>query len=58
MENSKYMLPKEVASLFEVSTRTVTRWADRGAFTVVKTPGGHRRFIREEVVAAAEQDCS
>lgn len=57
MENSKYMRPFEVAALFEVHPRTVARWADRGKFTAVKTPGGHRRYIREEVVELAENDC-
>ena len=34
----------EVASLFRVSSRTVTSWAADGRLPSVRTPGGHHRF--------------
>jgi len=43
------MTPAEVASLFRVDPKTVTRWADAGKLTAVRTLGGHRRYLHEEV---------
>lgn len=39
----------EVAKMFRVDPKTVTRWAKAGRITSVKTPGGHRRFRKSEV---------
>ena len=41
------MTPAEVAALFRVDPKTVTRWADAGKLTAVRTLGGHRRYLRE-----------
>jgi excisionase family DNA binding protein len=38
------MTPGEVAALFRVDTKTVTRWAARGRLASVLTPGKQRRF--------------
>jgi excisionase family DNA binding protein len=43
------MTPGEVAVLFRVDPKTVTRWAASGRITSVRTPGGHRRFRESEV---------
>lgn len=43
------MKPHEVAELFLVDPKTVTRWAAAGRITCIRTPGGHRRFDREEI---------
>ena len=48
------MTPAEVAELFRVDPKTVTRWADAGKITAVRTLGGHRRYQREEVLALLE----
>ena len=40
----------EVALLFQVIPKTVTRWEERGLLTsVTRTLGGHRRFREAEV---------
>jgi excisionase family DNA binding protein len=39
----------DVATLFQVSERTVSEWARRGRIPSVRTPGGHRRYPAEEV---------
>lgn len=44
------MTPAEVAASFRVDPKTVTRWANTGKLTSIKTPGGHRRYHRAEVV--------
>jgi excisionase family DNA binding protein len=42
----------EVAALFRVSGKTVTRWAKEGKLSYTRTLGGHRRFRDAEVRAA------
>lgn len=41
--------PSEVASMFKVDPKTVTKWAKAGLLTTVKTLGGHRRYLAAEV---------
>jgi excisionase family DNA binding protein len=48
------MTPAEVAALFRVDPKTVTRWADAGKLTAVRTLGGHRRYRATEVQALLE----
>ena len=43
------LTPSEVASLFRVDPKTVTRWAKAGKLTPIRTLGGHRRYRRSEV---------
>ena len=43
------LTPAEVAAIFRVDSKTVTRWAAAGRMTSIRTPGGHRRFRRSEV---------
>lgn len=38
------LTPGEVAAMFRVDPKTVTRWAKRGRLPSITTPGGHRRF--------------
>ncbi len=43
------LTPAEVAVLFRVDPKTVTRWANAGKLQAVRTLGGHRRFYEGEV---------
>ena len=45
------LTPGEVARLFRVDPKTVTRWAMEGKLTCIRTLGGHRRFKAQEVYA-------
>ena len=45
------LTPTQVAQLFGVNPRTVTRWANSGRLGFIRTPGGHRRFRRSEITA-------
>lgn len=44
------LTPGEVAVLFRVNPKTVTRWAIAGRIPSVHTPGGHRRFRKSEIM--------
>jgi excisionase family DNA binding protein len=48
-ESQALMTPAEVAALFRVDPKTVTRWAEAGKLTAVRTLGGHRRYRQDEV---------
>ena len=57
MESGDRLLtPGEVAALFRVDPKTVTRWAAAGRIGSIRTPGGHRRFRESEVRALLEGD--
>jgi excisionase family DNA binding protein len=43
------LTPAEVAALFRVDPKTVTRWAKAGKLSSIRTLGGHRRYRAEEV---------
>ena len=43
------LTPAEVATLFRVDPKTVTRWAKAGKLTAIRTLGGHRRYRQSEV---------
>jgi excisionase family DNA binding protein len=38
--------PGEVAAIFRVDPKTVTRWAATGRISSVRTPGGHIRITQ------------
>ena len=44
------LTPKEVALLFHVNPKTVTRWAIAGKLTAIRTLGGNRRYRESEVL--------
>jgi excisionase family DNA binding protein len=48
-ESDSLLTPSEVASLFRVDPKTVTRWAKAGKLSAVRTLGGHRRYRESEV---------
>jgi excisionase family DNA binding protein len=51
LPNQEVLLtPAEVATLFRVDPKTVTRWAKAGKLTAIRTLGGHRRYRQSEVL--------
>lgn len=52
VEAERLLTPAEVAAMFRVDPKTVTRWAKDGKLSSVKTLGGHRRYREAEVRAA------
>ena len=51
LEPEVLLTPSEVAALFRVDPKTVTRWAKSGKLTAIRTLGGHRRYRQSEVQA-------
>jgi excisionase family DNA binding protein len=54
------LTPGEVAVMFRVDPKTVTRWARDGKLTSIRTLGGHRRYREAEIrtrLTAATRDC-
>ena len=49
VEAEALLTPAEVAALFRVDPKTVTRWAKAGKLTSLRTLGGHRRYRESEV---------
>ena len=49
------LTPAEVAKLFRVDPKTVTRWAKGGKLSSIRTLGGHRRYRKEEIDRALSQ---
>lgn len=54
------LTPSEVAAMFRVNPKTVTRWARSGKISAIRTLGGHRRFkaseIKEFLAQVEEED--
>jgi len=50
-EYEKLLTPAEVATMFRVDPKTITRWAKAGKLTSIRTLGGHRRYREAEVRA-------
>jgi excisionase family DNA binding protein len=49
MAENELLTPAEVAVMFRVNPKTVTRWARAGKISAVRTLGGHRRFRAAEI---------
>jgi excisionase family DNA binding protein len=54
-EVERLLTPAEVAQLFRVHPKTVSRWVQSGKISAVRTLGGHRRYRASEVYALLEE---
>ncbi|MCC7078229.1 MAG: helix-turn-helix domain-containing protein [Acidimicrobiia bacterium] len=55
LEEDELLTPAEVARLFRVNPKTVTRWARSGKIQAIRTLGGHRRFRASDIRHFLEQ---
>ena len=49
VDTDELLTPGEVAKIFRVDPKTVTRWAKSGKLTSIRTLGGHRRYHATEI---------
>ena len=54
-EGTEWLSVGKASRLLQVSDVTLRQWADAGHLQVYRTPGGHRRFWREDLLALAQQ---
>ena len=54
-DDETLLTPSEVAAMFRVNPKTVTRWARAGKISAIRTLGGHRRFRASEIRHFLEQ---
>ena len=52
---SQYLTSSQVAGMLHVSPKTVNRWATHGFLPCLVTLGGHRRFLRADVLDVLRQ---
>lgn len=50
-DTERLLTPAEVAQMFRVDPKTVSRWANNGWLRFLSTPGGHRRFRKSDVAS-------
>lgn len=50
MDQKQSFSTSEVAKYCHVTADTIRKWAEAGRINVFKTPGGHRRIRREELI--------
>lgn len=53
--DAQLLTPAEVAAIFRVDPKTVTRWARSGYLPCIRTLGGHRRFPAADVYRLLEE---
>ena len=51
IDNVRLLTPGEVARLFSVDPKTVTKWADSGRLPCIRTLGGQRRYREDTILA-------
>jgi len=53
-DKTRWLSLRDACRLLDVSKATLRLWADGGHLRIYRTPGGHRRFLREDVVAITD----
>ena len=48
-DTERLLTPAEVAAMFRVDPKTVTRWAKARKLSSIRTLGGHRRYRESEI---------
>ena len=51
IEQDALLRRAEVAAILCVGPKTVARWAKAGKLNSFRTPGGHRRYLKADVLA-------
>lgn len=54
-EKTQWLSMREACDLMQVSQVTLRQWADAGHVKVYRTPGGHRRFSRDDLLSITQR---
>ena len=54
-DRTQWLSLREACDILQVSQVTLRQWADAGHLRVYRTPGGHRRFSREDLETLTQQ---
>ena len=57
-DGERLLTPAEVAAMFRVDPKTVTRWAKAGKLSSIRTLGGHRRYREAEIKGLLQESTS
>ena len=53
---SRWLSLGQASRLLQVNEATLRQWADKGNVRVYRTPGGHRRFLHDDVLELTAQN--
>lgn len=53
---NELITPKKAAEMLGISPMTLRNWEESGKIKAVKTLGGHRRYLIEEIKGIAERN--
>jgi excisionase family DNA binding protein len=54
-EQAQWLSLREACRQLQINESTLRQWADHGHLRIYRTPGGHRRFSREDVLSLTHQ---
>ena len=54
IDKPRWLALRDACRLLEVNEATLRQWADNGHLKVYRTPGGHRRFWSDDVLALTD----
>ncbi|MFQ6030414.1 MAG: helix-turn-helix domain-containing protein [Dehalococcoidia bacterium] len=54
-DKTRWLSLREACRLLQVTEVTLRQWADSGHLRIYRTPGGHRRFLREDIESLTSQ---
>ncbi len=54
-DKARWLSLGDACRLLQVTEVTLRQWADNGHLRVYRTPGGHRRFLRDDVDALTDR---
>lgn len=55
-DSKKYLRPEEASKLLKVTVRCLEMWEVKGKIRCVRTKGGHRRFLREDILSQIPEE--